>query len=254
MKLFAMAAAVLLSVCLGAAKTPAAQNPAASQAAAAADVTRGPAVEYVSDHDAVIAWTSKNPVDMQAHFGTAANSMTQTADAVENSHGTNHRVKMNNLQPDTIYFYQMTMAGQPVGAVNTFKTVPKGAPPNRTYVDQTAQTPASTQPAAAMPDVTRGPAVEYVSDHDAVIAWTSKNAADMDARFGTAVNNLTQTSEAVEKSGGKNHRVKLNNLQPNTIYYYQMTDAGQPVGAVNSFKTVPKGAPPNRTYVDQSPK
>jgi phosphodiesterase/alkaline phosphatase D-like protein len=140
MKLFTLAAVLLLSICLGAAQTPAtppSQAPAAaSQAAAAADVTRGPAVEYVSDHDAVVAWTSKNPVDMQAHFGTAANSMTQTADAVENSRGTNHRVKLNNLQPDTIYFYQMTLGGQPVGAVNTFKTVPKGAPPNRTYVDQ----------------------------------------------------------------------------------------------------------------------
>ncbi len=144
MKLFTLAAVLLLSICLGAAQTPAAapaQTPALTPAqiaarAQTAGVTRGPAVEYVSDHDAVIAWTSKNPVDMKAHFGTAANSMTQTADAVENSRGTNHRVKLNNLQPDTIYYYQMTASGQPVGAMNTFKTVPKGAPPNRTYVDQ----------------------------------------------------------------------------------------------------------------------
>ena len=116
MKLFTLAAVLLLSICLGAAQTPAAapaQTPALTPAqiaarAQTAGVTRGPAVEYVSDHDAVIAWTSKNPVDMKAHFGTAANSMTQTADAVENSRGTNHRVKLNNLQPDTIYYYQMT--------------------------------------------------------------------------------------------------------------------------------------------------
>jgi phosphodiesterase/alkaline phosphatase D-like protein len=142
MKLFAMAVVLLLSICLGAAQTPATQPvqaaAAAGQTAATtvADVSRGPAVEYVSDHDAVIAWTSKNAVDMQAHFGTAANSMNQNADAVENSSGTNHRVKLNNLQADTIYYYQMTAAGQPVGAVNTFKTVPKGAQANRTYVDQ----------------------------------------------------------------------------------------------------------------------
>jgi phosphodiesterase/alkaline phosphatase D-like protein len=138
MKLFAMAVILLLSICLGAIETPATPPAQAGQpaATAVADVTRGPAVEYVSDHDAVIAWTSKNAVDMQAHFGTAANSMSQNSDAVENSRGTNHRVKFNNLQPDTIYYYQMTAAGQPVGAVNTFKTVPKGAQPNRTYVDQ----------------------------------------------------------------------------------------------------------------------
>lgn len=138
MKFLTLTFVLLLAVCIGAAQTPATApaQTAAQAAATAADVTRGPAVEYVSDHDAVIAWTSKNPVDMQAHFGTAENAMTQTADAVENARGTNHRVKMNNLQPDTIYFYQMTMNGQPVGAVNTFKTVPKGAQPNRTYVDQ----------------------------------------------------------------------------------------------------------------------
>jgi phosphodiesterase/alkaline phosphatase D-like protein len=144
MKSFTLAVVLLLSVCFGAAQTPAAdpaQTPALTPAqiaarAQTAGVTSGPAVEYVSDHDAVIAWTSKNPVDMKANFGTAANSMTQTADAVENSRGTNHRVKLNNLQPDTVYYYQMTASGQPVGAMNTFKTVPKGAPPNRTYVDQ----------------------------------------------------------------------------------------------------------------------
>lgn len=143
MKLFTLAAVLPLSICLGAAQTPAtppAPAPAAGQpaatAATTANVTRGPAVEYVSDHDAVIAWTSKNGVDMQARFGTAANSMTQTADAVENSRGTNHRVKLNNLQPSTIYYYQMTSAGQPVGEMHTFKTVPKGAPPDRSYQEQ----------------------------------------------------------------------------------------------------------------------
>ena len=73
---------------------------------------------------------------MQARFGTAPATMTQTADAVENSKGTNHRVKLNNLQPNTVYFYQMTMGGQPVGQMSTFQTVKKGDPPNRVYQDQ----------------------------------------------------------------------------------------------------------------------
>jgi phosphodiesterase/alkaline phosphatase D-like protein len=140
MKIFTLVVTLLLSICLAAAQTPATAPPpapvAGQAAATVADVTRGPVVEYASDHDAVIAWTSKNPVDMQARFGTAANSMNQTADAVENPHGTNHRVKLNNLQPSTIYYYQMSYAGQPVGAMHTFKTVPKGAPPDRSYQDQ----------------------------------------------------------------------------------------------------------------------
>lgn len=134
MKLFAFTAVLLLTICMGAVHTPSvfAQT---GQPAALPNVTGGPILEYVSDHDAVIAWTSKGGSDMQLHFGTAAASLTQTADATENSRGTNHRVKLNNLQPSTTYYIQMSAGAQPVGSVITFQTVAKGAPPNRNKVN-----------------------------------------------------------------------------------------------------------------------
>jgi hypothetical protein len=135
MKFFTLTFVLLLAVCLGAAQTPSTPAPAAGQQAAALpNVTGGPILEYASDHDAVIAWTSKGPADMDLRFGTSATSLTQTADAVENPHGTNHRVKLNNLQPSTTYYIQMMSGGQPVGSVISFQTVAKGAQPNRSHV------------------------------------------------------------------------------------------------------------------------
>jgi len=106
-----------------------------------------------------------------------------------------------------------------------------------------------------MPDVTHGPVLEYTSDKDAVIAWTSKSGAEMKVHYGTSPTCLTQTAEAHENSRGTNHRVKLNNLQPSTTYYLQMTNsAGQPVGSVVQFQTVAKGAAPNKANQNLGPK
>lgn len=117
------------------------------------------------------------------------------------------------------------------------------------------QTPASGSATAAMPDVTHGPVLEYVSDHDAVIAWTSKAGSDMQIHYGTSPSTLTLATDATEKPGGTNHRVRLINLQPSTTYYIQMTtNTGQPVGNVAQFQTVAQGAAPNRQNVNLGPK
>jgi phosphodiesterase/alkaline phosphatase D-like protein len=116
-------------------------------------------------------------------------------------------------------------------------------------IAQTAATPQTTAPtagaAAAIPDITHGPVLEYASDHDAVIAWTSKAGSDMDIHYGTSPTSLTLATDATEKPGGTNHRVKLINLQPSTTYYIQMTTStGQPVGSVFQFQTPAKGGAP----------
>jgi len=97
----------------------------------------------------------------------------------------------------------------------------------------------------AHPDVTKGPVLEYASVDKAVIAWTSKQGADMDLHYGTDAKNLSQKVDAVEKLSGDNHRATISGLQPNTTYFLQMTtNGGQPVGKVFSFKTPAQGQPP----------
>lgn len=134
MKFLTFAVVLLLSICLGAAQTPN-QTPATAQSGPIQNIKSGPVLEYVSDHDAVVAWTSTVPTDMKVNFDTNPTSLTQTADAVENTRGTNHRVKLNNLQPSTTYYFQMTAGGQLIGTVFHFKTVAKGAAPDRTNVN-----------------------------------------------------------------------------------------------------------------------
>jgi phosphodiesterase/alkaline phosphatase D-like protein len=133
MKFFATAALLLFCVCIGTAQTPAPAAPAAAPQATVPGryITHGPVLEYVSDHDAVIAWTSSQGSEMQLHYGTSPTSLTQASEAKENSKGTNHRVKLNNLQPSTTYYIQMQVGGQPMGSVVQFQTVAKGAAPNK---------------------------------------------------------------------------------------------------------------------------
>jgi hypothetical protein len=110
-----------------------------------------------------------------------------------------------------------------------------------------AQTPGTTQPTsqAGTPQVTK-PMLEFANANSAKVAWTSKASADLVLQYGTDPNNFGPLAvDAIEHSGGDNHRATISNLQPNTTYYVRMVDKqGQPVGQVFSFKTPAQGQPP----------
>jgi hypothetical protein len=111
------------------------------------------------------------------------------------------------------------------------------------------QTPAALQTATAnqqssTPQVTKT-MLEFANANQAKIAWTSKQGADLVLQYSTDPNNFNQAVDAIEHSGGDNHRATIPNLQPNTTYYVRMTDkSGQPVGPAFSFKTPAQGQPP----------
>lgn len=98
--------------------------------------------------------------------------------------------------------------------------------------------------------ITNGPVVEYTSDHSGMIAWSTKYPGGTYLVYGTDPNNLNQRTQ--KAWGGTNHRLEIKNLQPNTTYYFQVrsenakgtgNDVQSPVA---SFKTVAKGAAPDR--------
>ena len=106
-----------------------------------------------------------------------------------------------------------------------------------------AQTPAT--PTTSQSTQLEKPMLEFANANSAKIAWTSKQGQDLVVQYSTDPNNFTQAVDAIEHSGGDNHRGTLTNLQPNTTYYIRMTDKnGQPVGPTHSFKTPAQGAPP----------
>lgn len=111
----------------------------------------------------------------------------------------------------------------------------------------------AAQMAAQKPEpvkITNGPVVEGVGDTWAVIAWTTNTGGSTVVHFGTDQNNLSQTGQAPyadnEKTKAQNHRVRLNNLKPDTTYFF-IADSGQGEGTgteaksqIGQFKTKAK--------------
>ena len=129
MKIFKIAAFVLLCACFVLAQTPATQPVTANPQASSTQVTK-PMLEFANANSAKIAWTSKAGADLVLQYSTDPNNFTQAADAIEHSGGDNHRATITNLQPNTTYYARMTdKQGQPVGPVFTFKTPAQGQPP-----------------------------------------------------------------------------------------------------------------------------
>ena len=96
------------------------------------------------------------------------------------------------------------------------------------------------------------PKVEYVDDNSAQIAWSTNAKSSATVHYGTSPSALSQTAQAPwggeSTSSSTVHRVKIQGLQPNTTYYYQVDSAQaqgtgtEAKGQVMSFQTQTKDA------------
>ncbi len=101
--------------------------------------------------------------------------------------------------------------------------------------------PAVAASQAAQPlTITDGPRIEYVGPDRAEIAWTTSTGGSTIVRYGTDPNNLNQTAESPYTKGEGTHhvthRVKIENLKPNTTYYF-IVDSGQGQGTGTEVKS-----------------
>lgn len=205
-------------------------------------IINGPRVEGTGDTWAVLAWTTDAGGSSIVHYGTSANSLTQTAESPYSGASVHqgkvtHRVHLQNLQPNTTYYY-MVDSGQGSGTgteaksgILNFQTKPAGASsamPSTTGVGEAGE----NQKHAAV-QITDGPRVEGTGDSWAVIAWTTNEASSSIIRYGTSPTSLNQVSEApyadVENANKQTHRVRISNLKPHTTYYFAV-DSGQGEG------------------------
>jgi len=86
---------------------------------------------------------------------------------------------------------------------------------------------------------------ETVADSNAVIGWSTRSAASgTGVKYGTTRANMTETAQSTDGADGKNHHARLQGLTPSTRYYFQITENGQPVGGVGTFKTTASGETP----------
>ncbi|MGZ4821434.1 MAG: fibronectin type III domain-containing protein [Terriglobales bacterium] len=198
-------------------------------------ITDGPRIEYVGPNNAEIAWTTSTGGSTVLRYGTDPNNLNQTAQepyaSGQGRQHVTHRVKIQNLQPNTKYYFMVDSAqGQGTGteaksSVQSFATKGGG----------------SGQGGSAALQITDGPRVEYVGSDKAEIAWTTSTGGSSLVRYGTDPNNLSQTAQApYDRSAGNGrhvtHRVTINNLQPNTTYYF-VVDSGQGEGTGTEVKS-----------------
>jgi phosphodiesterase/alkaline phosphatase D-like protein len=204
-------------------------------------ITDGPRIEYVGSNIAEIAWTTSTGGSSIIRYGTSPNSLNQTAEAPydrgQGSAHVTHRVKIQNLQPNTTYYF-IVDSGQGQGT---------GTEAKSSVQSFTTKSGGSGGGSAAL-QITNGPVVEYVGNNKAEIAWTTSTGGSSLIHYGTNPNSLSQTAqEPYDRSSGNGqhvtHRVTINNLQPNTTYYF-VVDSGQGQGTgteaksqVEQFKT-----------------
>jgi phosphodiesterase/alkaline phosphatase D-like protein len=216
--------------------------PALAQKPAAEKITNGPVVEGVGDNWAIIAWTTNTGGSSVVKYGTSASSLNETAEAPysdnEKSKGQNHRVHLKNLKPSTQYFFTVVSGqgegtgSQAASSVGNFTTKAAGTSSNQ---------PGSTKPGqSGALKITDGPKVEGVGGNWAIVAWTTNTGGSSIVRYGTDANSLNQTAEAPysdnEKTKAQNHRVHINNLKPNTKYFF-VADSGQGEGSGTESKS-----------------
>jgi hypothetical protein len=96
--------------------------------------------------------------------------------------------------------------------------------------------------------ITNGPMLEEVNGNAVVIAWTTDVPSSSRVWYATDKNNLTHVAESPE-NGSNTHRVRIDNLRPNTTYYFQVESSqsrgnrgqGESEGVL-SFRTLSSGA------------
>ncbi len=225
-KLFLLAIAMTLVVAYAVAAP-------APQAGQDIRITNGPILEEVNGNAVVIAWSTDVPSSSRVWYATDKNNLTHVAEAPENGSNT-HRVRIDNLRPDTTYYFQVESAqsrgnrgqGESEGVLS-FRTLSSGAQ----TVHNQKPVVAATDAAAGMQEngkvrITNGPIIEEADGNHARIAWTTNIQGSTRVTYGTDMGNMSKLAEAPWGAGGLTHRVELKNLQPGTTYYFQ-AETGQ---------------------------
>ena len=92
--------------------------------------------------------------------------------------------------------------------------------------------------------ISNGPVAEYVSDSNCTIGWSTRASGTMIVRYGTDRNKMARTSAAVGSKDGRNYHAQLDNLTPNTRYFFQVFSAGDAISGIGTFQTVAQGDSP----------
>ena len=173
-------------------------------------------------NSAVISWNTDKNKDTQIEYGTsAAYGQSSTPSSVL---GTIHSGNITGLIPNTTYYYRVKSKDasndSTVSTDQTFTTLavvgPTTTPP---VVTPVTYSPSSQAPTSIFPSLSfvYSSLVTYSS---ATITWTTANNSDSQVDYGSSI--LYGQSSPIITNLTTSHSVLLSNLQPKTIYHYQV--------------------------------
>ena len=196
-------------------------------------ITNNPTIQSVTANSATVTWSTNVPAGSTVMYGTDANKLDQTAQ--ESWGGTNHKVELKNLQPNTTYYYQVK-SGEALGSgsgitspVASFKTNANGS------TSASAQSNTPNNNSETNVTLVAGPIPQRLKDTTARIWWETNTPSSTILKYGTDPNNLSQKKE--QAWGQQSHSVDLSGLQPGTTYYYQVVTSDGRTLDKGSFQT-----------------
>jgi len=215
-------------------------------------ITSGPTVEP-QDTTATVRWNTNKKAATILRYGADANDLDQKQSQKGGS--TNHSVTLSNLQPGTVYYFAIMTDSDKVRTQSQFQTTGQTAaaenPPEQS--SSQPEQAGATQPPAASPSqapntssspptnaltIVKGPAVEFVTPTAAVIDWSTDARSSSIVHYGTDKNNLDRTEQA--PWGSSFHRVAVQNLEPNTTYYF-VVESSQAEGTGSGSRSMVAG-------------
>lgn len=200
-------------------------------------ITKGPTVEHSTSNSAIVAWSTNVNGSTVLKYGTDPNNLNQTTEAPWG--GLTHRVTLNNLQPNTTYYFRVESAqGQGTGTtamsnVSQFKT--ENGPASASTGSSGSAQPFN----AATFKVLAGPIPQQVTDKSAKLWWeTNESTSGSIVKYGTSASAMNQTAQS-QSSDGLSHWAQLSNLQPGTQYFVSIWRPDGQQSTTGTFSTQP---------------
>ncbi|MCP4607802.1 MAG: T9SS type A sorting domain-containing protein, partial [Planctomycetes bacterium] len=145
-----------------------------------------------------------------------------------------HRIQITDLLADTVYFYKLKSRGAN----------------NQELISDVFFVNTAAEPDTFPPVITGRQYLPFLEDRRATIEWnTDKNTSSI-VEFGFDTLNLIYREKADEIVGVNLHQIKLNDLEPDSMYYYIVSSVAyngrSVISDIDSFKTLasPDTLPP----------
>ena len=215
-------------------------------------IVAGPVVQNLTPSGATLWWQTNSTAANDVVYGTDPNNMNQRA--YERGGSKDHTAELDNLQPGRTYYYKILRRDGSIRTTGQFNT-PGGQYGynnnryNQNYPQTQGQYPGGSNQGNGRyynQGITNGPIIETVGPNNATIAWTTNAQSSSIVRYGMDPNSLTQTAQGPWSSNG--HRVQLNNLRPNTRYFFEVISTQAPqrgggatVSNTGQFQTLSPG-------------